>query len=61
MPIRYFNAKLRTATASVDDTNFIVVPLINVESAVALASSHRLFVRADFLPGIDGGVFLDGP
>ena len=57
---RYFNAKLETATASIDDTNFIVVPLIDVESDVALTSSHSLFFRADFLPGIDGSVFLDG-
>jgi len=57
---RYFNAKLKTGTASIDDTNFIVVPLINVESDVVLTSRHSLFFRADFLPGIDGSVFLDG-
>ena len=57
---RYFNAKLETATASFDDTNFIVVPLVNLESSIALTPRHSLFVRADLLPGIDGDVFLDG-
>ena len=57
---RYFNAKLKTATASIDDTDFLVIPLINVESNLALTSRHSLFFRADFLPGIDGNVLLDG-
>jgi hypothetical protein len=57
---RYFNAKLETANAAFDDTNFIVVPLVNLESGIALTPRHSLFVRADLLPGIDGNVFLDG-
>jgi DivIVA domain-containing protein len=57
---RYADVRLKSATASIDDTNFIVVPLINVESDVALGSRHSLFFRTDFLPGIQGSLFLDG-
>jgi len=57
---RYAKVKLRTSNASFDDTNFIAIPLANVEAQAALTSKHSLFFRADFLPAIDGNVFLDG-
>ena len=57
---RYADIDLKSATASINDTNFLVVPLLNVESDLRLSAKHSLFFRADFLPGIDGDLLRDG-
>lgn len=57
---RYADIRLTSATASIDDTNFIVVPLLNVESDMRFTANHSVLLRADFLPGIDGDLLRDG-
>ena len=59
--LRYAKVGLTGSGQSFNDTNFIVVPLLNVEASRPLGHGYRLFTRSDFLPGIGGGsVFLDG-
>ncbi|NBT74376.1 MAG: hypothetical protein EBT15_00095 [Betaproteobacteria bacterium] len=58
--VRYAKVGLSTASQSFNDTNWIAVPLVNIEANRSLGGAYSLFTRADFLPGFDGNVFLDG-
>lgn len=57
---RYADVNFKTDGASFHDTNFIVFPLLNFESEVALDTNYSFFTRGDFLPSLGGNVFLDG-
>lgn len=57
---RYADLKFKTDSGSFHDTNFIAFPLLNFESEVAIYESYGFFTRGDFLPSIDGNIFLDG-
>ena len=50
----------KTDSGSFHDTNFIAFPLVNFESELPLYHEYVFFTRGDFLPSIDGNVFLDG-
>ena len=57
---RYADVNLKTDGESFHDTNFIAFPLVSLESEVRLHENYSFFTRGDFLPSIDGNVFLDG-
>ena len=57
---RYARVALSTGQKGFTDTNFIVIPVANLEAQKSLGQGYSLFTRADFLPGIGGNVFLDG-
>ena len=58
--MRYAKVELRSAGTGFSDTNFIAIPVANFELKKGLGHAWSLFARADFLPGIQGSVFLDG-
>ncbi|NCX63073.1 MAG: hypothetical protein EBW84_10185 [Betaproteobacteria bacterium] len=58
--VRYAKVGLSASRQSFSDTNFLVVPLINLEASKPIGSGYSVFARSDFLPGIGGHVFLDG-
>jgi len=58
--VRYAKVVLKGAGQSLSDTNLILIPLINLEAKKPLGQGYSLFTRSDFLPGIDGNIFLDG-
>lgn len=58
--VRYARVKLTSGTNGFTDTNLLLIPLVNLEAKRNLRGSWNLFTRADFLPSIDGNVFLDG-
>jgi hypothetical protein len=57
---RYAEVNFKTESASFHDTNFIAFPLLNLESEFPISRDYVFFTRGDFLPSIDGNVFLDG-
>jgi len=57
---RYAKVKLLSLGTGFSDTNFIAIPVANLELRKSLGHSWSLFARADFLPGIQGSVLLDG-
>jgi len=57
---RYAEVNFKTDSGSFHDTNFIAFPLLNLESEFELYDGYAFFTRSDFLPSIDGNVFLDG-
>ncbi len=57
---RYAHVKLTSGSIGINDTNLIFFPVLNVEMNKVLTPEWSLFTRADFLPSIDGNVFLDG-
>jgi hypothetical protein len=57
---RYVKLKFSNSETSFQDSNFIALPLFNVESEIAIFSKYSFFSRADFLPSPTGSVFLDG-
>ena len=57
---RYAKVGLKAKDQSFTDTNLIVIPVVNLEASKPLSKDYSLFARTDFLPGIDGNVFLDG-
>lgn len=58
--VRYAKVGINGSGQSFTDTNLIVIPLINIEAEKQLSEAYSLFTRSDFLPGIDGNIFLDG-
>ena len=58
--VRYAKVELEGSGQSLIDTNLIVFPTFNIEASKPLGKSYSFFTRSDFLPGIDGNVFLDG-
>jgi hypothetical protein len=58
--VRYAKVALSGSGQSFSDTNWIVIPLINIEAKYPLGQGYSLFSRSDFLPAIDGNIFLDG-
>jgi hypothetical protein len=58
--IRYARIGLSSPSASFVSTNLIALPTFNIESNTAIGNGYSIFTRSDFLPGIDGNVFLDG-
>jgi len=57
---RYADVNFKADSGSFHDTNFIAFPLINLEAEFPLYDEYVFFTRSDFLPSIDGNVFLDG-
>jgi hypothetical protein len=57
---RYAEVNFKTDSGSFHDTNFIAFPLLNIESEIELYDGYIFFTRGDFLPSIDGNLFLDG-
>ncbi|NDC39299.1 MAG: hypothetical protein EBZ48_14850 [Proteobacteria bacterium] len=57
---RYADVHFKTDHASFHDINFIGFPLFNLESELRLNDDYSFFTRGDFLPSIDGNIFLDG-
>lgn len=57
---RYARVALSTGPKGFNDTNFIVIPVANLEAQKSLGQGYSLFTRADFLPAVGGNVFLDG-
>ena len=58
--IRYARVALTSSSQSITDTNLIVIPLINIEYQKPINDEYSFYTRSDFLPGIDGNIFLDG-
>jgi hypothetical protein len=57
---RYADLKFSNSESSFHDTNFIAIPLFNLESELALFSNVGFFMRSDFLPSPTENIFLDG-
>ena len=57
---RYAQVDLNGSGNTYRGTNFLVIPLLNLESKLALSKDLSFIVHSDFFPGIDGNVFLDG-
>jgi hypothetical protein len=57
---RYAKVELASKSNSFSETNFIVIPVFNLETSVEISNGYSFFTRSDFLPGIDGNIFLDG-
>lgn len=57
---RYADLKFSGENQSFKDTNFIVVPLIHLETAMIIVSDYGFLLRTDFLPSPEDNVFLDG-
>jgi len=58
--LRYAEVSLNAGGKSFSDTNLILIPAINLEANKILDKDYSIFARSDFLPSIDGNVFLDG-
>jgi hypothetical protein len=58
--VRYANVSLSAGGKSFADNNLIAIPVFNLEAKRSIGSGYSFFTRSDFLPGIDGNVFLDG-
>jgi len=58
--VRYASVSLSAGGKSFSDTNLIAIPVFNLEASKSLIYGYSLFTRSDFLPGIDGNIFLDG-
>jgi len=58
--VRYARVGLSSSSSSFVSTNLIALPTFNIESNTAIGQGYSIFTRSDFLPGIDGNVFLDG-
>lgn len=57
---RYAELRFRAGDQKFTDRNFLVIPLINFEMSTEIFSNWAFIASGDFLPGIDGNVFLDG-
>ena len=57
---RYAQVDLNGSGNTYKGTNFLVIPLLNLESKLALSKDLSFIIHTDFFPGIDGDVFLDG-
>jgi len=58
--VRYVDVRLSTSANSFSDKNFLVLPIVNIEASKQINSKYSLFTRSDFIPSINGNVFLDG-
>ncbi len=58
--VRYARIGLSSPTSSFVSINLIALPTFNIEASKAIGNGYSLFTRSDFLPSIDGNVFLDG-
>jgi hypothetical protein len=58
--LRYADVSFSSNGKGFSDTNLIAIPTFNLEASLQLGDGYRLLTRSDFLPGIDGNVFLDG-
>lgn len=57
---RYADLNFRTASASFHDSNFLVLPLLHLESNLPLVGPLSFFSRSDFLPSPTGKLLYDG-
>lgn len=57
---RYAELRFRAGAQRFTDTNFLVIPLLNFEAETDLGGAWGFVASGDFLPGIDGNIFLDG-
>ena len=58
--VRYAQVDLATNTNSFTTTHLMAIPVLHLETNADLGNQYGFFTRSDFLPGIDGNVFLDG-
>lgn len=57
---RYAEVRFRSGDQRFLDRNFLVIPLLNFEAETDIRGAWGVVASGDFLPGIDGNVFLDG-
>jgi hypothetical protein len=57
---RYAEVRFRAGDKKFTDTNLLGIPLLNFDAAYDLTPQWGLLASGDFLPAIDGNVFLDG-
>ncbi|MCX8505800.1 MAG: hypothetical protein ORN98_04210 [Alphaproteobacteria bacterium] len=58
--LRYARIEMSTNSSYFTDKNRLILPLGNIETNIDIANGLSFFTRTDFLPGIDGNIFLDG-